>query len=152
MKNLFSWVMPTIVGVIIGAAVSWWINRPIPPWIEFNSVEAIYIEGSQVVNVYGVYTARKVCSKQEQETAEEAPPPLVWRQEVRGTGSEIVSYAPRPDPPSLQLGTHKFRTQIPLNEGIEPDGWSVSITVSCDTEALAVRSKPAYVQYLVEQD
>lgn len=141
------WVS-ALVGVLIGAAISWWINSPIPPWIEIDEVSATYVRGSRLVNVAGEYTARRTCSREEQGTLSKSPEPLLWRQEVQGTGPEIVQYAQRPDPPVLQIGTHPFVTDLPLDEGIDPDGWRISVIVSCDTEPYAVRSKSVEVEYL----
>lgn len=140
-----------IAGITLGASVSWYLNIPVPPWIEIHEVQATYARGSKVVNVSGSYTAARICSRLEQGTMPGSPEPLVWRQEVRGTGAEVVQYAPRPASPTLEVGTHSFVTEIPLNEGISPDGWSVAVIVSCDTEPYAVRSKSVAVEYLPAQ-
>jgi hypothetical protein len=129
-----------------GAAVSWWLNQPIPPWISFPELRATYERGSKTVDVSGIYTARKTCSRDEQDVRPGEHNPLVWRQEVQGTGPEIIQYAPSPAPPKLERGTHPFYTFIPLTEGIEPDGWQVSILVTCANEP-AIRSHQTKVEY-----
>lgn len=138
-------------GLVVGFAASWWINHPTPPWLEFHSIAAIYERGSTVVKVRGVYTAHKECSREGQNVQQSSPAPLVWRQEVEGTGPEVVSYAPRPEAPELKIGTHEFFTEIPLNEGISPDGWHVAVLVSCGTEPLAIRSRSEPVKFIASR-
>lgn len=134
----------------IGFGIGVWSSMPTPPWIEFGPVEATYVRGSNKIIVSGVYTARKECSRAEQNTPPSGPDPLQWAQRVEGTGPEIVSYAPRPTPPKLEIGTHRFVQEIPLTEGIEPDGWRVQVTVSCAQEPYAIRSRSATVRYIEE--
>lgn len=135
-----------------GFAFGVWMNQPTPPWIEFESIAATYEAGSEKVVVTGVYTARKTCSREEQNTPDTAADPLNWAQRVEGTGPEIVNYAPRPGPPDLKVGTHPFEQEIPLTGGILPDGWRVQVTVSCAQEPFAIRSRSVKVLYLPPPD
>jgi hypothetical protein len=138
-------VWSMVIGATIGAVSQWWFGRP---WIEFHGISATYIPGGDRIFVTGEYDARKTCSREEENTPLSAPDPLVWRQEVSGTGSEIISYAPVPDAPDLDIGTHRFWQEIPLVKGINPDGWSVAITVSCSNEPVAIRSRSSIVQFI----
>jgi len=135
-----------LCGAVAGFAGSWWINRPEPPWLWFPEVNATYVPGTRVVDVSGRYVATKTCAPTDGE-----PNPLIWRQEVEGSGPELVQYAPRPAPPDLIIGEHGFQTEIPLTEGIAPDGWEVSILVTCTNEPFAIRSNAARVRFLPKQ-
>jgi hypothetical protein len=145
-----SWSPKLIATVVLcfvaGLMVSWWVNRPVPPWLEFGDVQANYVKGSRAIQVEGTYTATKTCDGNG--GMDDGREPLIWRQEVEGSGPQIVNYAPRPAPPDLQLGTHEFRTEIPLDEGIDPDGWRVSILVTCTETPFAIRSESATVTYV----
>ena len=136
-----------LVAVATGVLLGWWVTRPTEPWLEFKSVHATYEPGSSVIHVSGEYKATRTCSRAEQDTKPAAPDPLIWRQEVLGTGPQVVVYAPRPDPPELRVGMHGFQQQIPLETGILPDGWVVSVTVSCSDEPFAIRSRSTVVEF-----
>lgn len=139
-------ILPTLaIGIGAGWGIAWWLNQP---WLEFHDVTSTYTRGSKVVKVTGMYSSTKECSRKEENTRRGAPDPLVWRQEVEGTGAEVVYYGPRPRAPELKIGTHSFAIEIPMTEGIEPDGWKVAVLVSCGSEPLAIRSNSVPVVFI----
>lgn len=134
---------------VAGFALSWWINRPQPPWLTFTDIRATYEPGSTVIEVTGTYTATRTCPPTGEPNEAD---PLEWRQEVTGTQRQpLASYAPQPAPPVLETGTHGFAQEIPLNEGINPDGWSVAVLASCAKEPFAVRSKSVEVEFIEKE-
>lgn len=129
-----------------GLSVSWWLNRPDPPWLVFTDISATYEPGSTVIKVTGTYTATRTCPPTENPNQAD---PLEWEQRVKGTKrAPVAIYAPQPEAPKLEKGTHRFAQEIPLEKGILPDGWHVSVLVTCAKEPFAIRSKSVPVEFV----
>lgn len=136
------WVLWSgVLGLAIGAWISWYINRP---WLEIFFVSATYRAQWNEILLEGYLDVNRECDGDTtlrtlldwlltgREPVHVTP---VWRNQAIATDGEVALYAPIPDPPPLTKGEHRFSMTIPVLEGIFPVGWLITIAVTCSGES-----------------
>ena len=109
-----------VIGAMIGGGTAWWFSRP---WLQFESLTAQYIKGDPAIYVSGSYQVNRECEIRHS--------PIVWRIEALATDGQIALYGPQPIVPEMSKGVHLYQEKLPLRAMIRPDGWKVTVLVTC---------------------
>lgn len=118
MNSLVFWM---IIVAFAFFAAGWLTGRPSKPWLEFNWISAIYVHGSDKLDLSGVYDVDHRCDGR-----------VIWRAETFPPEGTVLSSAPTKGWPDLSVGTHQYSDVIVLPpEVVDPVGWRVVISVVC---------------------
>lgn len=122
-----------VFGVALGAAISWFIYAPQALWMKFDWLTATYVTGSDRILLAGLYEVGRPCDA-----------PVIWRTEALATDGQIAVYGPSaPGLPPLTVGEHAYEDAIALLEPIFPDGWRVTVIVTCTSEPRGTVASPS---------
>lgn len=141
MKKILPTVTPVLIGLVLGAGIMWFFTREPLPWLEFQSLEATYKTGSTDILLNGVYRINLEC--------DHGSKPVIWRTEALATDGQIAIYGPKPAPPLLTVGEHRYYATLRLLESINPDGWESRVIASCAGAYPETVASPAAIVRIV---